>query len=522
MWTETRHLAAGALALVLSLALVPSPAAAASDGPLSAIDWLSRGLDAPDPGAGPAPDEPPVTDDATTGRIEVTPLGRPSPDAVGLLPVSVTGLPRDLWGRSVQGDLAERLKGFEPGMLPAMRRLLFVLLLAELDPPAAEDPAAPLFLARVDTLMRFGAVDEAQALMERAGADRPQIAARLFDAALLTGTEDRVCALLRRSPDLSPGFAARIFCLARGGDWDAAALTLETGRALGHVGVYEDAFLTRFLDPETFEGLPALPPPPDPTPLVFRLAEAIGEPLPTSGLPLAFAQADLRGTAGWRAEIAAAERLARSGALPANRLLGLWTARKPAASGGIWDRVAAVQRLDRAVEARDLAALADTLPAAWAEVSPAGLEPVLAELYAARLEHLLLPAEDAEVARFRLGLLSERYESFARARAPRDATEEVLAALAQGRVPDGPPPDDLFAAAAVAGFRAAGAPARLKGLIEGGRLGEAILRAIRLVEAGADGDTGALGDGLALLRAVGLEGVARRAALEVLILDRRG
>jgi hypothetical protein len=43
-----------------------------------------------------------------------------------------------------------------------------------------------------------------------------------------------------------------------------------------------------------------------------------------------------------------------------------------------------------------------------------------------------------------------------------------------------------------------------------------------LVTLGATGELDELADGLALLRALGLDGTARRAALEILILDRRG
>ena len=45
-----------------------------------------------------------------------------------------------------------------------------------------------------------------------------------------------------------------------------------------------------------------------PDPLTFRLFETIGERLPTAALPRAFAHADLRDVAGWKAQIEAAER----------------------------------------------------------------------------------------------------------------------------------------------------------------------------------------------------------------------
>jgi hypothetical protein len=47
-----------------------------------------------------------------------------------------------------------------------------------------------------------------------------------------------------------------------------------------------------------------------------------------------------------------------------------------------------------------------------------------------------------------------------------------------------------------------------------------ILASIALLEEGANGDTAALRDALSTLRALGLEDIARRAALQVLLLER--
>ena len=395
-----------------------------------------------------------------------------------------------------------------------------VLLLAELDPPADTDPGQRLFLARIDTLMAQGAVEPAQALLERAGPDDAQTFARWLDASLLTGTEDAACEALRNAADLAPGLAARIFCLARNGDWNAAAVTLETARALGELTGAEDAILARFLDAETFAGAPELAPPSRPSPLVFRLYEAVGEPIPTNTLPLPFAQSDLRLPAGWKAQIEAAERLARSGAIDDNRLLGLYSERKPAASGGVWDRVAAVQRFDAALTAAEAGkadtGLSDALVRAWTVLADVSLQPVLARLYAARLAEVPLSGDAARLG-FHIGLLSDRYEAAAIARQPADARERFLKAVARGDVTGVTPPDQT-AAAIADGFRASGPPERLAALVAKGNLGEAILRAIRLASDGAQGDLDKLKDAIALFRSVGLEDTARRFALQVLIL----
>ncbi len=258
----------------------------------------------------------------------------------GYLAPQVTGLPRNLWGLGRTDEIVALIGGERADTLPALQSLLTTLMLAEADPPGDAGGRGVLLLARLDKLLSAGALEQAAALLDAAGSTEPELFRRRFDVALLTGTEDSACAMMRETPQIAPTFPARVFCLARSGDWNAAALTLRTAQALGFVTEEEDALLSRFLDPDLYEGEPPLQKPAKPTPLVWRMFEAIGEPLPTNTLPLAFAQAELRDTAGWKAQIEAAERLARSGAIAPNRLMGLYTDRKPAASGGVWDRVA--------------------------------------------------------------------------------------------------------------------------------------------------------------------------------------
>ncbi len=492
---------------------------ALAQAPMSAIDWLSDSLTETESVAA-LPPEPEVTGGAATEVITVTPLGELSSDAVGLLPISVTGLPRDLWGETSSAELADALARLDTDLVPALQELLFTLLLAELDPPADTDPSARLFLARIDTLLAMGAVEQAQALLDRAGTDRPALFRRWFDTSLLTGTEDTACTRLRGNPDLSPTLPARIFCLARGGDWDAAALTLDSGRALGELTHEQEALLNRFLDLEGFDEAAPLRPPSRPTPLEFRLYEAIGEAMPTTNLPLAYAHADLSDTSGWKAQIVAAERLARSGAITENQLLGIYTERLPAASGGVWDRVEAVQRFEIALASRDPGAVAAALPAAWRAMTLQSLEPVFARLYAPSLSALPLTGEAASLA-FRIALLSQRYEAVAAGHAPKSDEERFLIGLARGDLADAIPPNPV-AQAIADGFAASAPPPTLARLIQADQLGAAILSAIDMGSQAASGDLDQLADAIALFRSVGLEATARRMGLQLMLLDHRG
>ncbi|WP_424986854.1 hypothetical protein [Microbulbifer sp. S227A] len=499
MWTRT----------ALALALLPAPLAA--QDPLSVIEWLGEHP----PGASvPVHMEPPVADNAELPAIEVSELGAAA-TPVGLVPHDVTGLPLDLWTGSDVDDLARLIADVPVSRSPAMQTLLYTLLLGDSLPPEGKADAQTLLLARIDRLLTLGATDPAQALARQVGPTQSAaLFHRWFDATLLTGDEDSGCAELTRAPHLAPGYATRIFCDARQGDWQTAALTLETAHALQLLPADKLDLLDRFLSPDVFEDAPPLSPPADPDPLTFRLFEAIGERLPTASLPRAFATADLRDIAGWKAQIEAAERLTRIGALAPNHLLGLYTAQRPSASGSLWDRVGELQAFDRALQARDPDAVARTLPRAWRAMTEANLAVPFAQLFGDDLAQVTPSDPDTIELAWRIRLLSSAYRD-AGADLPRETAENrFLSALASGDVTAVAPPGDTAAAIADAFAPPAPAPGRAS-------YGESLLTAIRDFDSGIDGNVANLTKALATLRALGLEESARQASLQLMLLGGR-
>lgn len=480
---------------------------------MSAIEWLSRSVEPS------LVTEPPVTGNAEAPAVSVTDLGRASNDPVGLLPSEVTGLPRTIWAASEEAVLVDLVGAERLDTLPALQDFFKVLMLAEAAPPAGAGPEEALFLARVDKLLDLGALEQAKSLLEQATPDTAPLFRRWFDVALLTGTEDDACEVMRQTPSIAPTFAARIFCLARNGDWSAAALTLNIHRVLGDITEQEEALLSRFLDPDLYEGEPALAAPARVSPLAFRMHEAIGEPLITANLPLAFSHADLRGTTAWKSQLEAAERLARHGAVSENVLLKHYTERTPAASGGIWDRAAAVQRFDAAMMARDPVAVAQSLPAVWDAMRHTRAEILFAKLYGLPLQNIPLSG-DAAVLAFEIGLLSPDYRAVAIEADQTDAAfDPFLIALALG-TPWEATATTPRTQAIQAAFTTPTPPEELRAMVGEGRLGEALLRTLALFDAGANGDLRQVTDALSVLRMVGLEDVARRASLQLLLLDR--
>ena len=494
--------------------------------PLSVIDWLDTQPQSPPatPAVSkpPAPkpvvriEEPEVADSVTVPEVTVQPLGQNAAKRVGLAPASVTGLPDALWSSDSGQVLVRKFKALPELRLPALQSLYYTLLLAETLPPATDSDAFDL--ARVDALFDLGALDPAKALLEQAGPDTsPAHFARFMDMSLLARSEANACAILQARPKLSPGKAHEVFCAARAGDWDTAVLQLGTGRVLGLIDALTTQALERFLDPDLFEEEPPLPSPRMRNPLMFRLFEAIGTPIPTRSWPVVYANADLSDTAGWKAQIEASERLARTGAVPDNRLLGLYTQRRPAASGSVWDRVAALQRFETALGTGSASAVSKTLPTAWSAMGDARLRVHFANLFAEDLSAMTLSGTTADIA-FEVLLLSPDYETAATTFPVRALRRPALAAIAAGNVPDSVQADGT-ADAILSAFRDAPADDSIVTQAQSGHLGVALLDTLALTVEGAQGDIARLTTGLATLRALGLEDVARRTALQTLLLE---
>lgn len=499
-------------------AVWPAWVSAETHSPLSVIDWLETQdvtqTALPIPAPTTTPDEPPVSENATAPTVSVQPLGQGVPREIGLVPAHITGLPVDLWTGSDINRLVTLLENLPDLTLPAAQSLLYTLLLAEARGPEGDAAAGDrLTLARVAKLQSSGALDPAMSLVEQAGVTSSSAHFdRWMQISLLNGTEDRACDVLRNGPHLTDDYATRIFCAVRAGNWENAALTFGSAQALGLMAPEKLALLDRFLNPDAFEGEAPLAVPREMDPMSFRLFETIGEPVPTATLPRAYAVADLRNLSGWKAQLEAAERLTRAGALPDNRLLGLYTERKAAASGGVWDRVARLQRFETALGTGSVEAVAKTLLPVWDGMRDAGLEVTFAGLFATQLQELALTGMAAKIAAD-VALLSSHYE----AAAAKAGQARLLERIALGEVPQ-TRPNDIVEAAIFDAFDAAPARPDLVAMVRQSRLGEAILLLLPMLHEGSNGKARALTDALATLRAIGLEDTARRAALQTLLL----
>ncbi|MBR9863930.1 MAG: hypothetical protein GYB24_10875 [Rhodobacteraceae bacterium] len=450
----------------------------------------------------------------TTEAIRTSQLDTVQTDAVGILSPSQSGIPQEFWGNSDVATLARLVAPFHEGALPQINALWQRIVLSEVDPPQYIPQKGALLLARVDYLMNAGALEQAEALLDRVGAQTPELFRRTFDVGLLAGRAQSACNMMLRNPSLTPDFKARVFCLARANDWSAAALTLTTAKALGQISDPDEHLLARFLDPELFEEIAAPPPPSPLTALDFVMREALALPRSGRALPLAFLHGDLQSQTGWRNQVLATERLVRSGAIPPDRLISLYQDGEPAASGGIWVRISAVQNLIEAMDRNDAEAASKALPDAYRTLRAVGLEFILADLAADDLRDVELSPKAASI-RYRLWLTQADYADLTFEYTPQNDTEAFLQAIAQGQAL--PNPKNDIEAAVKAAFDGTTLDVSAVTDARQGRFGEAILRSTTDLIASRYADPLAVEACLSALLLAGMEDDARWIALAVLL-----
>ena len=496
------------------------PGYLAAETPLSAIDWLDEqrlGL-VTEPGQNPIkPSEPPVSSSVNRPDIEVSTLSEIQSDSVGLLPPSVTGFPLTMWHNSSTKDLVTLLGNVPVSHNPAIQSLTLRVLLAEGDAPSDSEGKFTFFAARLKKLIDYGAIDPALALVERAAPLPAPLVPLLFDLSLLSDTLQPACDQVLQLGPSYPHDDARIYCLARRGDWLTATLMLDTTSALGTISARKTALIQLFLEDEAFDTLAIqLPPSSAPTPLEFRLYEAIGEPLTAASLPRAFAVSDLSGEHGWKAQLQAAERLIEFGALGDNRFLGIYTDNEPAASGGIWDRISVIQNLDQALLDENGSAIALNLDEAWQLLGETPLAAPIARIFSARLLSAELSGGGAQLAA-KIALLSPSYETAAQIISPMSEQDAFLVSIATGNFSTFSPKSE-FEKTIQDAFNDPRVPYSVNQLMSQGKLGEVILNAMIQFEKGASGDLQDLLEALSTLRLIGLEDTARRATLALVLL----
>ena len=478
----------------------------AAQTPLSAIDWLSKEnskfqkslIDEKN------------TETENTNDIKVSTLASNEYQAIGLLPIYVTGIPTTIWRNSSFDDLVYSFKTMPIFKYSPIQELVYSLLLAEARPPLNEPTRYAFLEARLNTLLNYGAVDPAIALIERASPLPERMIPLLFDISLLSSNNFPICDPIFQNTKNRELQAELIYCYARKGDWLTAHLILKTGEVLEDLNVREVSLLDRYLEVDFNVDLNALLPPPELiTPLEYRLYEAIGEPIPAEYLPIQYSQSDLSGENGWRAQVIAAERLSLTGAIPENQILGVYTSNNPGVSGGMWERVKVVQDLDFALEHEE--DFEYYFQNAWRVFKKTDQITVFAKLFGLRVFEKNLSVKSREIAA-NLLLLTNNFRltkgywnpsdirfglttgDFSQVKASNEIEKIILKVFTEPSI-----------------------PFLVEQKLNQGKLGEVILNAILQFETGIDGNLKDFSESLSTLNLIGLDNTARRAALTHLV-----
>lgn len=494
-----------------------------AQAPMSAIDWLTESINNP-PEFEPPQEARPIENSVIQEVFITNPENNISPDAIGLLSPSVTGLSANLWGSMSTKEVVKELSTFPNSDIPEAKKLFRRILLAQTNPPFDVSDKGKILITRIDKLIEMGALDAAEAMASQVQRTSPELFDRAFTIAALTDRTLDVCDALKEIPSLSTDLTTRIYCLARSGDWNAAAITLSLGAGIGAIPPQREEMLMRYLDPELFEGQPDPSPPTPLNPMDFVLREAVLLPRPAGALPLSYLYRDIGLRSPLRSRIEASERLVKAGAIPANLLFTAYRTGSAASSGGVWGRSGAIQKLDKALESGDSEKINNAILEATYALGEVDLLFELAEEYGPKFAEIDPDENYAESANIIFNLLQlagtpspawakmvEMDEKQALANVLTSGSETAIATKANEMVhaieaafydeqPDTP---EAF---------------RLMTILNSGNQGQAILGALRLLVNGSEAEPKAIQTGLYILSKAGQDEAARRIALQILLL----
>lgn len=272
------------------------------------------------------PDKPGT---ASSPRVTVKGLGAIDPSGVGLLTEANGGLPSSMWDGSERQSIAVRLSQLPAGTSsPAMQSLLRRLLLSTAQPPAGTTPPGePTILGlRATKLVANGWTDDAAKLASQSPRDDSYARQAWSEALLLQGRDADACgdaSALRQSANDPYWLKLRTYCYIQQKNVDGAQMTIDIMRERN----VEDAPFFSLADALVAGGkanVGDLPAPSGVHLAMIRHANVVPPPSVAAWPPAALLLA--RDAADPELSLAAGERAALSGALPAQDLRTLYQA----------------------------------------------------------------------------------------------------------------------------------------------------------------------------------------------------
>ena len=450
-------------------------------------------------------------------EIKSEPLLDINIDAVGLIPSGVSGFPIDLWAGSQIETIRSKITNIETNLVPAALELFYFILLAEAKPPWNSKGEGKLFLTRVDKLIEFGALEQANELMDRSGGKGKELDARRFDIALLTNTEHIPCSGIRTKTIDAPSYTHQIYCYVRLGEWKNAELVFEAAKTIGDFTSQEEQIVTIFLFPELalsianqeFTQL---------TPLLFRMLKDSGfynyhQDIKPS---LAFHLKD--SSPEWKTRIESLEKLVRSNSLPFETLLVGYTDSKPPSTDGVWERVRVVQALEDAISAQNTIEIKELFLFGYSLMESEGLSVNFTEYYLPRiLPHIVEFGRISPNHYFPAILYSFPLEEM-ELMSPSNREENFIYSLRTGNLENATPSTPLQQGI-ISGLTELTPEDELSKMAKQGKFGEVVLDILTILQDVKQTSPNEIRRALAGLTSLGLQQMAREIAIQILVIE---
>ena len=318
---------------------------------MSAIDWLAKKINDP-PVFYTYPSE---IDENSNIEIEKMVLPNISKNSIGIYPSIKIGINSDIWKNNNEIEISTILKKIRISDLYYLNRLLKRILLIESDPPiiaVGEKFSGTIFLRqRILKLIQMGALDDAEALiLDSEPTFDPNLTDLWSEISFLTYRFERFCKAILNGYHNSLEPAHKIICLARSGDWNAAALSLATFSSINEIDSDHEKLLINYLDHEAeLEIINKDKCEEDKSVIIYLCNFSnINTRIPSYGVK--FLYNNLGRGKSIRSRIVASEELVKSGALNPNILFSTYKIKQPSTSGGVWARAKLVQELDRIIQ----------------------------------------------------------------------------------------------------------------------------------------------------------------------------
>ena len=175
-------------------------------------------------------------------------------NSVGIIPTNITGIDPNIWFGIDETILYQKFKSLSNLRFHSAQTFLKRILISETNPPISvpgfRQTGKFYLLAKLDKLIKLGALDEAETAILQVPRNSRDLFERWAKIAFLTGRLTKLCETLKKNPGLTKELSIRIMCLVNQNDWNAAALTLSTAANLKLLNSNREKLLIYYLNPD--------------------------------------------------------------------------------------------------------------------------------------------------------------------------------------------------------------------------------------------------------------------------------